>query len=800
MKEIVKSMLLMAALVVGFYSFPVNISTAQSSNHYTTMYFTTDLGASDDREKSIAFNNYEVEKEILEHLNNSFVKITKDSQIPCEWLQGEGHIKVYLYQIPDNMVIERTDTNRGSHNYMIRAEESNGKYYYSPYRSADEKAVGFINMQEIPEIIIVFKQWNEDSKIYVVRTAIHELVHILLYKSIDTYGNDGLADWGVWYSLGIESEYYKDFLNKPKGDLLADPVFDDPIQNFEDDMADWRRGAVFSFFKYVLDQPNDVKIFFEKCRTTPNMIQAIESVMGSNYETITSDWKKIYLSTDTIIFAPHPDDEALGTSGVIYNELRNNKRVIVVYITVGDGYIYARDKYMMSKGKDEWKKYDKDDNNQLDMTEFGCVRRDEAINAMESLGLSKGNLIWLGYPDSYLKDLWTSNYDCTLTAERTTGKDKVPYFFAETYGASYQGISLLSDLKAILNGFNPKYLYVPHPWDTHTDHSITNLFVSEAVSKLALTSIQIYSYLIHYCRHQTNWWVDEIYNDETDWLRDTPTVKDDYSDNTGISSNFKAPHGFPQPEKELKFKEISFTKKHNIIEQYTSQVAVDMTYLMAFDKENEIFWLNTLIETSQSTTTKTSMNLSLIVDDYPDGLSYSGQLTFYRATVEGVSVERLQPSSGEDPQFTDSNVNFNLQMEPGSWNLIHIQLILDSFAAVRFDCRSPSNIKVYLVDKVVSDRPVFFRLSDMSRISQSEAERGPLANTGWSKDYTNDITYYANAHESYYTFYRKDVIPTPNVTHILPCGTPCLSMVLLVFLPAVVFIKIKKVGTVNRKI
>lgn len=39
---------------------------------------------------------------------------------------------------------------------------------------------------------------------------------------------------------------------------------------------------------------------------------------------------------DIIVFAPHPDDEALGCAGMIYSELKKGRKVNVVLLTNGD--------------------------------------------------------------------------------------------------------------------------------------------------------------------------------------------------------------------------------------------------------------------------------------------------------------------------------------------------------------------------------------------------------------------------------------------------------------------------------
>ena len=45
---------------------------------------------------------------------------------------------------------------------------------------------------------------------------------------------------------------------------------------------------------------------------------------------------------DLLIFAPHPDDEALGCAGVLRRALKNGDEVLVVVATCGDAYQSAK--------------------------------------------------------------------------------------------------------------------------------------------------------------------------------------------------------------------------------------------------------------------------------------------------------------------------------------------------------------------------------------------------------------------------------------------------------------------------
>src|ERR1700730_11006667 len=78
-----------------------------------------------------------------------------------------------------------------------------------------------------------------------------------------------------------------------------------------------------------------------------------------------------------LIVAPHPDDEAMFASGIVYQALQSGKSVKVVIATNGDCTVPT----------------------------IGSVRQQETVVAMSILGLAPEDVIFLGYPDCGLTDL-----------------------------------------------------------------------------------------------------------------------------------------------------------------------------------------------------------------------------------------------------------------------------------------------------------------------------------------------------------------------------------------------------------
>ncbi len=89
-----------------------------------------------------------------------------------------------------------------------------------------------------------------------------------------------------------------------------------------------------------------------------------------------------------LILAPHPDDEAIGCAGLIQQAVAIGARVRVAYMTNGDhneAAFIVHEKYPAVFAQQ--------------FIHMGEERRNEAIKAMQLLGLKREDLVFLGYPD-----------------------------------------------------------------------------------------------------------------------------------------------------------------------------------------------------------------------------------------------------------------------------------------------------------------------------------------------------------------------------------------------------------------
>ncbi len=102
--------------------------------------------------------------------------------------------------------------------------------------------------------------------------------------------------------------------------------------------------------------------------------------------------------TRLLVIAPHPDDEALGAAGLIQRVVTAGGSVRVILMTSGDAFpegVEAARHIRRPRPRD--------------FRSYGDLREREATSAMQRLGLSRAQLLFLGFPDGGLC-LIASNY------------------------------------------------------------------------------------------------------------------------------------------------------------------------------------------------------------------------------------------------------------------------------------------------------------------------------------------------------------------------------------------------------
>jgi len=194
-------------------------------------------------------------------------------------------------------------------------------------------------------------------------------------------------------------------------------------------------------------------------------------------------------SPRAIVFAPHPDDETIAVGGLLHRWAHAGIPLRVVFMTNGDGYPAAvKEDFDVKKPAD------------ADFVNFGDLRRHEAIGALGRLGVPRGNIRFLGFPDGGLAELWRAHWLRSHPyTSPYTGENSPP----EPDGATYDGQDLTAEIAHELREFRPNVVVMPHPYDTHLDHAHTTYFVTEAMSELQARGVlsshlSVLTYLVHY--------------------------------------------------------------------------------------------------------------------------------------------------------------------------------------------------------------------------------------------------------------------------------------------------------------
>lgn len=198
-------------------------------------------------------------------------------------------------------------------------------------------------------------------------------------------------------------------------------------------------------------------------------------------------------NVDVLVFAPHPDDEVLGCGGVIQQALKQNKRIGVVVLTNGDGFPKAA-AVIAKKPRAEL--------TAADFLQLAAERQRQSREGLKILGVPGANVWFLAYPDSLLAEIYRSR-KTSPHRQRFTEKDQtyaaaVADYHSSVHGrpAPYTRAAILKDLFEIIDGCEPKEIYVTHEADKHADHQAAFWFVRDA-ARVADFEGRFYTYVVH---------------------------------------------------------------------------------------------------------------------------------------------------------------------------------------------------------------------------------------------------------------------------------------------------------------
>ncbi len=267
-----------------------------------------------------------------------------------------------------------------------------------------------------------------------------------------------------------------------------------------------------------------------------------------------------------LLIVPHQDDEILLGAGLIYELLKQDKKVTVCIATNGD---YGCKDY--SKGR-------------------GRLR--ESLLGLKTIGLSSENVIFLGYADtgmlreeSFLMKLYNSEESGKIIpsaiSDKTYGLEEKPDFHYECFQehGDYCRDVFLGDLRELLVKTKPDTVLTTHKSDLHGDHEGLFYFVKEVLEEIAE-------------KHRPKLLVGIVHSKEGD---ETWPVRE--------KLHFTCPKGLEEGglkweerlilplREELKGGLRSGNLKYEALKKY--EIALEpeaVDYLMSFIKDEELFW------------------------------------------------------------------------------------------------------------------------------------------------------------------------------------------------------------------
>lgn len=175
-----------------------------------------------------------------------------------------------------------------------------------------------------------------------------------------------------------------------------------------------------------------------------------------------------------MVFAPHSDDEVLGAGGLLQRAVKAGASVRLALVTNGDGFALAAEDRFHSINLPPAK-----------YIEFAYLRQQETLAALESLGLPRRAVTFLGFPDRGTAEEWENHWSrANPYTSRYTRLSHSPYRNSYVRGAPFSGAALADEIAQLIRDFQPEVIVLPHPNDIHPDHWATHNFVIYALDAL----------------------------------------------------------------------------------------------------------------------------------------------------------------------------------------------------------------------------------------------------------------------------------------------------------------------------
>jgi len=198
-------------------------------------------------------------------------------------------------------------------------------------------------------------------------------------------------------------------------------------------------------------------------------------------------------SNETLIIAPHSDDEAIGCTALMLRALAKNERIAIVVVTAGDGFPKAAAAAAQKPIADL---------KPSDYEALASLRQRHTLEAITSLGIAAGDILFLGYPDGGLRAMHeadgTTPYRQPYTTRSATYGMIRPDYHSMKHetSAPYTKSAVVADLKEIIRARSPKAIFTTLDIDTHADHRAVSLFVCDAVKAVNYVG-PVRGYVVH---------------------------------------------------------------------------------------------------------------------------------------------------------------------------------------------------------------------------------------------------------------------------------------------------------------
>jgi LmbE family N-acetylglucosaminyl deacetylase len=169
------------------------------------------------------------------------------------------------------------------------------------------------------------------------------------------------------------------------------------------------------------------------------------------------DIAKFDSSSRLILFAPHPDDEALACSVILQQAVRVGAAIRIVYVTDGDDNPWPQRalerRWSLSLS---------------DRKRWGKLRRAEALAALRVLDIRPADVQFLGLPDQGLTDLLLRDCDRALTR-----------------------------ITRVIDDWSPTDILAPSLFDIHPDHNAVAVMMRLVFADFLAPRISKWNYLVH---------------------------------------------------------------------------------------------------------------------------------------------------------------------------------------------------------------------------------------------------------------------------------------------------------------